>query len=192
MKENQNIITLKDIAEHLQGRDSDGHLLMTEKTVSRHLANCGIDKSKSTMEQIRHAIISRAIKQTVRRFGSEVEEEDEEDENTRGKRLNNELTVEKIRLTASQADESELKVDLKKRDVAPLAAMELAISKIAVNAASKLEQIPIRVKRKLPNLTTRELEIISKEIIAVQNEVAEIEISDDDLNHGMEIMANRA
>jgi phage terminase Nu1 subunit (DNA packaging protein) len=187
MKEKQSGITLKDIAEHLQGRDADGHLLMTEKTVSRHLANCGIDKDKSTMEQIRHAIFNRAIKQTVRKFGNDGAD----DENARARRLSNELTIERIRLTASQADDSELKVDLKKREVAPLAAMELAIVKVATNAASKLEQIPIRIKRKLPNLTTRELEIISREIVAIQNEVAEIEISDDDLKQGMEIMANQ-
>jgi phage terminase Nu1 subunit (DNA packaging protein) len=188
MKEKQRAITNKEIAEHLVGRDSSGNLLMTEKTVSRHLANCGIDKRESTMEEIRHAIMKRSIDQTVRKFGNQDIEDGEVDENARAKRLNNELTVEKIRLTASQADDSELKVDLKKHVIAPLAAMELAITKIATNAASKLEQIPIRVKRKLPNLTTRELEIISREIVAVQNEVAEIEISDDDLRQGAEIM----
>jgi len=191
MKEKQSVITLKSIAEHLVGRDLDGHLLMTEKTVSRHLANCGIDKEVATMDEIRRAIFKRMIKQSTRGIADDYTEEGDEDESARGRRLNNELTIEKIRLTASQADDSELKVDLKKREVAPLAAMELAISKIAVNAASKLEQIPIRVKRKLPNLTTRELEIISREIVAIQNEVAEIEISDDDLKQGMEIMANQ-
>ena len=191
MASKQSVITLKDIAEHLAGRDSDGHLLMTIKTASRHLANCGIDKDKSTMDEIRHAIFHRMIKQSVRGVSDDYAENGEEDENTRAKRLNNELTAEKIRLTASQADDSELKVDLKKRVIAPLAAMELAISKIATNASSKLEQIPIRVKRKLPKLTAKELDIISKEIIAVQNEVADIEISDDDLKQGMEIMANQ-
>jgi phage terminase Nu1 subunit (DNA packaging protein) len=188
MKEKQSIITLKAIAEHLAGRDLDGHLLMTEKTVQRHLANCGVDKSKSTLDEIRYAIFLRMIKQSTRGVADDYIEEGEVDENARAKRLNNELTVEKIRLTASQADDSELKVNLKKHVIAPLVAMELAIIKVATNAASKLEQIPIRVKRKLPNLTTRELEIISREIVAVQNEVAEIEISDDDLRQGAEIM----
>lgn len=186
MDENKNMSvkkrTLADVALYLCGVDEHGHLRLTEQAVSRYMIMCGIDYRTATLDEIRHAVYLRLSKQAVRGVPDNEESSDEEN---KARALQNELTESRIRLTNSQADASELAVNIKSGLVAPILALELAVTRIAAGAVSKLEQIPTRIKRKIPKLTVKELDVISKEIISVQNEIATLEITEDDIKNGM-------
>ena len=102
-----------------------------------------------------------------------VSKEDEDGEETNyGK--------EKARLTKAQADTAELKNDQVRGELAPIQLIQTTVSRVANQIAAILETIPMKVKRKSPNLTAMDVEIMKKEITKIQNLATEVEVDFDE------------
>ena len=92
-------------------------------------------------------------------------------------------TVEKARLVKEQADHAELKNAKMRGELAPIQIIETTLAGAAAQIAAVLETIPMKLKRRNPSLTASDIEIIKKEITAVQNMAAEVNIDPDELDY---------
>lgn len=80
---------------------------------------------------------------------------------------------EKARFDKVRADKVELELEIARKEVAPIAVLEWALAKIASQINSVLDSLPLKIKKRVPNLSAREIEKIRKEIVKVQNEASE-------------------
>jgi phage terminase Nu1 subunit (DNA packaging protein) len=86
------------------------------------------------------------------------------------------LRGEKARLTKEKADSQELKNQITRKQIAPIYIIEHTVGRIANIVSSMLESLPLKIKKRNPQLTGRELEEIKREIIKTQNDCSEISI----------------
>lgn len=86
-----------------------------------------------------------------------------------------ELMAERIRLTRAQAEAQELKNERTKRLVVPCDFITFVLSKIAVQIASILDQIPLTIKRKFPELEQHQIDAVKGEIIKAMNVAATVD-----------------
>ena len=86
------------------------------------------------------------------------------------------LRGERARLTKGQADSQELKNQIARREVAPIVLLEHGIAKIAQQVAAVLESLPLKIKKRNPHLTSKEIEEIKREIIKAQNEASQLTV----------------
>ena len=94
------------------------------------------------------------------------------------------LEAERARLASEQADRVALENAIKRSDYAPIESLQFAIADFAGQAKSLFEGIPKRIKNSLPSLRAREVKILEREIIKVQNAVAGIQIDFDTAENG--------
>lgn len=85
------------------------------------------------------------------------------------------------RLIVAQAVAQEMKNQILQHKLAPLDLLELSISKWSEQAASLLNSIPLKVKKRVPKLKASEIEIIKREIVKVQNAISRVQIDWDEL-----------
>ena len=92
------------------------------------------------------------------------------------------LADNRNRLTIAQAEAQEIKNQVAKKELAPLSLLESALMRWAESTASIFESIPIKLKRKHPDLTARKLTEIKKELAKARNEMAKVQVdwSDND------------
>lgn len=171
--------TLREISLHLCGTDKGGGLVLSTESVSRHLKAAGVNLKDSTIEEKRHAIFKRLTEQSIRGLPDDKNLDEE------GFSLSDKQIIANTRLSNARAESEELKVQVKKGNLAPIYALQLAVTKIGSSAAGKLASIPLNLKRRLAKLTVSDLEIISREIIAVQNAISEIKITDEDISEAI-------
>ncbi len=81
--------------------------------------------------------------------------------------------AEKARLDKLRADEIEHRLQLAKSEVAPIAILEDALLRISEQICSILDSLPLRIKKRVPKLTAREIENIRREIVKAQNAASE-------------------
>lgn len=86
-----------------------------------------------------------------------------------------ELMAERIRLTRAQAEAQELKNERAKRLVVPCEFITFVLSKIAVQISSILDQIPLTIKRKFPELEQHQIDAVKGEIIKAMNVAATVD-----------------
>lgn len=79
------------------------------------------------------------------------------------------LKQEKLRLTAELADTQELKNEQKRRRLVPAEFAVFALSRIAAEIGSKLDTIPLAVRRKHPDMPISQVESIQREIAVTRN-----------------------
>lgn len=173
-----NTRTLIDISEYLCGRDENNVLRIPESAMSRYMHNMGVDYKTVEWEELRHKFFLYLRKSN--KSNSEPVDDD-------GLSLSDKLTVEKTKLAASQAKESELRVMIKAGQLVPITALELTLGKIGSSASSHLASIPLNLKRRIPHLTITDIELITKELITVQNAISDIRVSEDDIKEAIEL-----
>ncbi len=89
------------------------------------------------------------------------------------------LEKERTRLAKEQADGQSLKNAVTRKELAPIKLLEISLSEMAVMICSKLESIPLKVKKNLPKLSSAEIEIITREINKALNEASKQELDFD-------------
>ncbi|RLV60997.1 DNA packaging protein [Parashewanella curva] len=87
-----------------------------------------------------------------------------------------ELTIDyqRFRLTKAQADGQELKNEKERKEVVDVSFNTFVLSKMAAQVAPQLDQIPLRLKRKYPQLEEYMLDFIKSEVIKSMNVVSEL------------------
>lgn len=83
------------------------------------------------------------------------------------------LTLERIRLTAAQADAQEKKNRVAEKELVPVAFATFALARIAAQIGSKLETVCKTVSRRHPELDARILESFEREIAMARNIAAQ-------------------
>lgn len=79
------------------------------------------------------------------------------------------LDFERYRLLKAQADAQELKNERSKQLVVPTEFASFALSGIAAQISSVLDQLPLTLKRKFPELEQHMIDAVKGEIIKAQN-----------------------
>ena len=86
----------------------------------------------------------------------------------------------KLRLTEAQAEGQEIKNAQLRKELAPVAILEWAISKTGSQIAAILDAIPMKLKKRNPKLTASNIETIRREIIKTQNAAAAMTLDFDE------------
>lgn len=82
------------------------------------------------------------------------------------------LLQERLRLTGAQADAQERKNKVQDKELVPVGFMVFALGRLSAMLGSTLDTIPKSLKRKHPDIATRHLEALEREIAVTRNEAA--------------------
>lgn len=87
-----------------------------------------------------------------------------------------ELTQEKAKQAMESARRMKRENDIAERLVAPIEELEEAISSVSSQAASILDSLVPNIKRRVPELSARDIMFIEKEIANCRNSIASMKI----------------
>ena len=76
---------------------------------------------------------------------------------------------EKARLDRLRGDEVEHRLGVARQEVAPIAILEWVLSNLAEQISSIRDSLPLRIKKRAPKLSARDIEMIRREIVKAQN-----------------------
>lgn len=155
------MLTQQGIAEHLD---------LSQGQVSRWLDQLAIDWKAASIDEIRVAYIREIREQAAGRA-------------TNG---DLDLATERARLAKEQADKVAMQNAVTRGDLAPVVLIEEVLTRAAARVAGIFDAIPGMVRRRVPKLSTDELELISGEIAKARNVVAAMSLEDLDLADGEE------
>lgn len=93
------------------------------------------------------------------------------------------LSVERTRLAAEQADRIAMQNAIARKEYAPVALIESVLAKVGRQIAGILETIPVQLKRRT-DVSQQQLDLITSEIIKARNLAADIRIQDEDRDDG--------
>ena len=79
------------------------------------------------------------------------------------------LEYQRYRLTKEQADAQELKNQKERAEVVETAFATFTLSRIAAQIGSILDSVPLNMRRKFPELETKHIEHLKREIVKAQN-----------------------
>lgn len=82
--------------------------------------------------------------------------------------------VERLRLTREQADAQAMRNEVKRRNLVPVEFVTFALSRITSLIGSTLDTVHTKVKRKHPDIETRHLEAVQREVAVTRNEAARL------------------
>ncbi|SDS20890.1 Phage DNA packaging protein, Nu1 subunit of terminase [Halopseudomonas xinjiangensis] len=85
------------------------------------------------------------------------------------------LTQEKLRLTAAQADGQELKNEITRRKSVPTEFATFVLSRLAAEIGSLLDTLPLTLKRRHPDLETRHIDSVQRELAKARNRAATLD-----------------
>lgn len=90
---------------------------------------------------------------------------------------------ERARAERERADNLALKNQILRRELADVAVIAEIIAKLGSQIGAKLDSLPGELRRKLPNLTATELEIVRRTVVKCQNDIAALpSVTDEILN----------
>lgn len=135
------------------------HLDLTQGAVSQWMDRLGIDWKSASMDEIRIAYIRELRDQAAGRASSE-------------------LSVERARLAKEQADKVAMQNAVTRGELAPVVLIEEVLTKAASRVAGIFDAIPGMIRRRVPRLTTEELELVAGEIAKARNVVAGMSLAD--------------
>lgn len=81
----------------------------------------------------------------------------------------NKLEYQRYRLTKEQADSQELKNQKDRAEVVETSFSTFTLSRIAAQIGSILDSVPLNMRRKFPELETKHIEHLKREIVKAQN-----------------------
>lgn len=84
------------------------------------------------------------------------------------------LTQERLRLTAAQADHQEQKNEVARRRLVPVDFATYALARVASQIGSLLDTVPLKLRRKHPELDVRHIESLQREIATARNTAADL------------------
>ncbi|MNZ24048.1 Phage DNA packaging protein Nu1 [compost metagenome] len=84
------------------------------------------------------------------------------------------LTQERLRLTAAQADAQEKKNLVSDKQLVPTEFAVFALGRLASQISSILDTVPLKLRRKHPDLDVRHVESLQREIALARNSAAEL------------------
>jgi phage terminase Nu1 subunit (DNA packaging protein) len=84
------------------------------------------------------------------------------------------IDFERYRLTKAQADSQVLKNQKDQQEVVETSFASFALVKLAAQIGSILDQVPLTIKRRFPELEQRTIDAIKAEIIKAQNIACEV------------------
>lgn len=93
------------------------------------------------------------------------------------------LATERAALAREQRDRIAMQNAVTRRELAPVATLEMALATIGRKVAAVLEAIPVAIKRRSKNLTAEDIEIITGEINRARNIAAAAQLEEDDDGH---------
>lgn len=79
------------------------------------------------------------------------------------------LEYQRYRLTKEQADSQELKNQKDRAEVVETSFSTFTLSRIAAQMGSILDSVPLNMRRKFPELETKHIEHLKREIVKAQN-----------------------
>lgn len=95
------------------------------------------------------------------------------------------LASERARLASEQADRIAMINAERRRELAPVAVLEVVLARVGRQIAGILEALPIQIKRHSTAITTEDLQIIEREIVRARNLAANIELKLDEEEDGL-------
>lgn len=135
---------------------------MSQQAVSGLLDQIGIDWKKSSLDVIRVHYIRRLREQAAGRGGEAV----------------GELAAERAALAREQRIKIEMQNAVTRGELAPAMWIEEVLTKAAAKVAGVLDAIPGMVRRRVPQLTADDIDMIAAEIAKARNTVAAMSLSD--------------
>ena len=147
------MLTQRNIADHLD---------MSQQAASQWLEKLGIDWQQSTLDEIRIAYI-RALREQAAGRAAEG---------------GLDLATERARLAREQADKIAMQNAVTRGELAPVSLIEEVLTKSSSKIAGVFDAIPGKVRRRVPKLTTDDLELISAEVAKARNIVAAMSLAD--------------
>jgi phage terminase Nu1 subunit (DNA packaging protein) len=85
------------------------------------------------------------------------------------------LMKEKVRLTKAQAVAQEKKNEVMEQQLIPVEIATFVLSKVASQIASLLDTVPLKLRRKHPEMDPRHLESLEREIALARNLMAQVD-----------------
>lgn len=138
------------------------HLDMDQSTVSRLCDELGIDWRNSTLDQVRIAYIRRLREMAAGRA-------------TTG---DLDLAGERARLAKEQADRVAMQNAVTRGELAPVSLIEEVLCKAAARVAGILDAIPGMIRRRVPQLSADEIDLVRGEIAKARNIAAKMSLAD--------------
>ncbi|MDZ7789398.1 MAG: terminase small subunit [Xanthomonadales bacterium] len=83
---------------------------------------------------------------------------------------------ERARLTRAQAEAQELKNKITRREYARIELLTFAMGNVCSQVSAGLEVLPGKIKRLEPKLSANDIQAIRREIVALQNGLASIDV----------------
>lgn len=138
------------------------HLDLSQQAVSELLEQINLDWKTVELGDIRVAYIRRLREQAAGRGGANV----------------GELAAERARLASEQADKVAMQNAVTRGELAPVALIEEVLTKAASKVAGVLDAIPGMVRRRVPQLTADDIDLIAGEVAKARNTVAAMSLAD--------------
>ena len=85
------------------------------------------------------------------------------------------LTMERLRLTAAQAEGQDLKNEVTRRRSVPTEFATFVLSRLAAEIGSILDTLPLTLKRRHPDLEVRHIESVQRELAKARNRAATLD-----------------
>ncbi len=98
----------------------------------------------------------------------------------RGGEAGKDLTAERARLAREQADRLAMQNAVTRGELAPAHLMEQVLSKVGARAGRILETIPGTLRRRLPQLTAADLDVVTQIVAKARNLAASMRLADVD------------
>lgn len=96
------------------------------------------------------------------------------------------LVQERARTAKEQADKLAMQNAVTRRELAPVFLLEQSLANICRQISGVLEAIPVNLKRRVRNISTEELEFITREINQARNLAASVELNLEEMDDGPE------
>lgn len=149
-------------------QDIAKHLDMSQAAVSGLMDRLGIDWKAASIDEIRVAYIRHLREQAAGRAASG----------------DLDLATERARLAKEQADKFAMQNAITRGELAPVMMIEEVLTKAASRIAGIFDAIPGMVRRRVPMLSSAEIDLIAGEISRARNIVASMSLADLDEEQG--------
>lgn len=147
------MLTQKKISEHLD---------LSQQAVSELMAGLGIDSKTASLDEIRVAYIRRLREQAAGRAAAG----------------DLDLAGERAALAKAQRERIEMQNAVTRGELAPVVLIEEVLTKAASKTAGILDAIPGMVRRRVPQLTADDIDLIAGEVAKARNMVAAMSLAD--------------
>lgn len=167
-------VLIQDYIGHLKGErdraefapkqaDIAVHLDLSERSVREFLDASGIDHKQVSLSDIRIAYVRRQREIASGRATIEG---------------GLELAAERAGLAKAQRERIEMQNAVTRRELAPVILIEEVLAKAGGKVAGILDAIPGMIKRRVPSLTSDDLDLIAGEVAKARNIAAAIRLDD--------------